>query len=111
MNKIANGRGIAVDLVAEDQVNGLKLIGRRLCRIISKQGNRGVVAMDGVVSAPKQNSQAWTQFQQLYWDATNSRLTTDEGSNVPAALAAAPAAADAVTGHALLNGLPAIWGD
>ena len=111
MSKIANGRGIAVDLTAADQVGGLKLIGRRLCRIISKAGTRGVVAMDGVVEAPKTNNQAWTQFQQLYWDADNSRLTTDEGSNVPAGLAAAPAANGTATGHVLLNGLPAIWGD
>lgn len=112
MSKKVNGRTFAVTLVAGDAINGVKLIGRSLCRIISKDSpTSGVVARDGVVEVAKTNGQAWTQFQQLYWDAANSRITTTAGSNTPAGLAAAPAEATATVGDVLLNGLPAIWGD
>ena len=54
MTKIANGRGIKATLVAADVVGGLKLIGTKMCRIISKSSpTEGVVSLDGVVEGDK----------------------------------------------------------
>ena len=111
MSKLANGRAIAVTLVAADSVGDVKMIGTSACRIISKSSpTRGVVLRDGVVQVTKQG-QAWTQFQNIYWDNGNNRFTTTVGSNVLAGLAAKPSDASSTLGELLLNGLPAVDGD
>lgn len=110
MTKVANGRGIAVTLVADDSVGDLKLIGSLLCRITSKSSpTRGVVHFDGVVEVTK-GTGAWAQFQKIYRTGAGA-YTATEGSNTEVGVAAAPAASGATSGLLLLNGLPAIWGD
>ncbi len=110
MTKIANGRSIKVALAAGDQVGGLKLIGTKMCRIVSKDrsGTSGVVALDGVVKGPKQAGSAWAQFEEIYWDTTNSRFTDASSGNTLAGVAHAPAASGATEGEVLLNGNAAI---
>ena len=110
--KLENGQGIPATLVAGDVVNGLKLIRTKLCRIISKSSpTQGVVSLTGIVRAAKQNNQAWAQFQNLYWDTSESRLTTTASGNTLAGVAVEDTEATATEGKILLNGLPAIWGD
>ena len=43
-------------------------------------GATGTVITSGVVNIAKKTGEAWTQGQKLYWDPSNSWLTTTAGS-------------------------------
>ena len=112
MSKKRNGRVHKTSaLVAGDSVGDVKLIGARVCRIISKKSDtEGVVALDGVVSVTKAAGSAWGLFQAIYRTSAGA-YTATVGSNTLAGVAAAPAESAATSGDLLLNGLPAIDGD
>ena len=113
-DKLRNGQTLPATLVAGDSVGDVKLIGERLVRIISKSSpTRGVVALTGVKEVVKEGAgsgQAWGQFEPLYWDVSESRVTTTASGNVPCGIAAAAANSVDTSGQLLLNGLPAIDG-
>lgn len=63
----------------------------------------GSVATKGVWRLPKNNSQAFSIGQKLYWDATNDVLTITATGNKLAGCAAAAAGASDTEGLVLLN--------
>lgn len=112
MTKIRNAQGIAVALAAANAVGDVVMIGARACRVISKSSpTRGVVSMTGAVTVTKATGRAWTQFENIYWSASNSNFTDESSGNTLAGVAYAPAAAGDTEGILILNGLPAIYGD
>lgn len=68
-------------------------------------GDDLVIVRDGVYSLPKTSAQAWTVGVKLYWDATNSVVTSTAGSNLLIGAAAAAAANPSSTGIVLLDGV------
>lgn len=65
-------------------------------------GASGEVAVEEVWELAKETGVAFTQGQQLYWDATNNRLDATN-TNIPAGKAAAAAASAATTAQVKLN--------
>ena len=65
-------------------------------------GATGAVQIEGVFSVPKASG-AVTQGAKLYWDATNSVLTTTSSGNTIVGVAAAAAASGDATVQILLN--------
>ena len=65
-------------------------------------GATGVVRVKGVFSVPKASG-AVTQGAKLYWDATNSVLTTTASGNTIVGVAAAAAQSGDATVQVLLN--------
>ena len=60
-------------------------------------GEKGALVVDGVVRHAKTANQAVSAYAKVYWDATNSVLTTTVGSNVLAGYAVAAAGASDAT--------------
>jgi predicted RecA/RadA family phage recombinase len=67
-------------------------------------GNRGNFAVRGVHKLAKTTSETWTEGQPLYWDATNSKLSTDLTLGLPIGAVALAAASADTTGYVRLNG-------
>lgn len=65
-------------------------------------GATGPVQIEGVFSVPKASG-AVTQGAKLYWDATNSVLTTSSSGNTIVGVAAAAADSGDATAQILLN--------
>ena len=65
-------------------------------------GATGAVRVKGVFSVPKASG-AVTQGAKLYWDATNSVLTTTSSGNTIVGVAAAAAQSGDATAQILLN--------
>jgi len=65
-------------------------------------GATGAVQIQGVFSVPKASG-AVTQGAKLYWDATNSVLTTTASGNTIVGVAAAAAQSGDATAQILLN--------
>jgi predicted RecA/RadA family phage recombinase len=63
----------------------------------------GVVQLDGVWNLPKKSGDVFTAYQQVYWDSSNTRLTTSSTSNTLAGRVAAAAASAATTADLILN--------
>ena len=63
--------------------------------------------VEGVVTMPKTDSQAWTEGQKIYWDAGNSCCTNvaTAGQLVGVAAAAVAVTTGLVTGQVRLNGV------
>lgn len=59
----------------------------------------------GVVEHAKLAAQAWTEGQQVNWDAGNSRFTTVTTGNFRAGVAGAAAANPSATGIVILSGV------
>ena len=62
------------------------------------------IARKGVFVLPKATGQAWTVGAKVYWDATNSVITTTASGNTLVGAAAEAAIAGAVEGIVLLDG-------
>lgn len=67
-------------------------------------GNRGNFAVRGVHKLAKTTGETWTEGQPLYWDATNSKLSTDATLGLPIGAVALAAASADTTGYVRLNG-------
>jgi predicted RecA/RadA family phage recombinase len=67
-----------------------------------KQGKTGAVHICGVFSVAKATG-AITQGQKLYWNSSNSNLTTTATGNTLLGVAAAPAVSADATAKLLLN--------
>jgi len=65
-------------------------------------GSSGTLACRGVFSVTKLAGAAWTQFERIYYDETNSRFTDVADNNVFAGLACYAALSAATTGYVLL---------
>lgn len=63
------------------------------------------VARRGVFEMAKKTAQAWTAGAKLYWDATNSEVTTTASGNTLIGAAAVAAASADVLGKVLLDGV------
>ncbi|CAN7365668.1 DUF2190 family protein [Acidovorax sp. LjRoot118] len=68
-----------------------------------KAGETGPLRVKGVVELAKLSADAPAQGALLYWDATNSRLTTTSSGNVLAGYAAKAAGNGATTAWLHLN--------
>lgn len=66
-------------------------------------GTVGPLAVQGVFTYNKLNTDTMAQGALVYFDAGNNRLTTTVGSNVLAGIAAAPAAANTTEVRVSLN--------
>lgn len=62
-------------------------------------GKPVVVVREGVFELPKETGQAWTQGDQLYWDAGAKRFTKTAAGNKPIGVAFADAASGDATGN------------
>lgn len=62
-----------------------------------------VLNLTGVWSLPKTTGEAWTQGQQLYWNAGTAKLTTTAGNNLCVAVAWSAAESAAAFGDAKIN--------
>lgn len=82
------------------------LIGTRLgvCLADIDNGSTGPVAMSGVYTVTKLTTDVVTQGAALYWDNTNSRLTTTASGNTYAGYAFAAAGNGVTTVNIKLNG-------
>lgn len=63
-----------------------------------------VLKRKGVFELPKTTSEAWTQGQPLYWNASTKKFTTTAGANTRRGVAWAAADAADTTGEVLLDG-------
>lgn len=70
------------------------------------EGETNVLHRRGAYTLPKVTGTAWTQFQQLYWDASVSKFSTVAAGNLPAGIALEAAADSAATGSVLLADAP-----
>lgn len=66
-------------------------------------GTTGSVQVTGVFNLPKLSTDNVAQGQLLYWDNTNSRLTTTASGNTLAGYAAAPAASGTTSVNIKIN--------
>jgi len=82
------------------------LIGTRLgvCLADIANGNTGPAAMSGVYTVTKLSTDVVAQGAALYWDNTNSRLTTTASGNTYAGYAFAAAGNGVTTVNIKLNG-------
>lgn len=62
------------------------------------------LARRGAFRLPKTTGQAWTVGQKLYWDATNSLVTSTVGSNLLIGIALEAVIAAGAAGIVLLDG-------
>lgn len=67
----------------------------------------GSVQICGVFTVPKLSSDTPAQGALVYWDGTNSRMTTTSSGNTLAGVAAAAAGSGITSMNVLLNGTPA----
>lgn len=93
-----NGTGSTI--AADTVIEFTDMIGVALGDIAN--GASGEVAVGEVWELAKETGVAFTQGQQLYWDATNNRLDATN-TNIPAGKAAAAAASAATTAQIKLN--------
>lgn len=70
----------------------------------STAGDRVNFAVRGVHKLAKTTGETWTEGQPLYWDATNSKLSTDSTLGLPIGAVALAAASADTTGYVRLNG-------
>jgi predicted RecA/RadA family phage recombinase len=70
---------------------------------ISATTGTGVVELNGVWTLPKKSGDVFTAFQQVYYDTTNSRLTTSSTGNTLAGRTDAAYASAATTANVYLN--------
>ena len=63
----------------------------------------GEVQTEGVFTIDKTTSEAWTLGDQLYWDASGSKVTTTASSHQKAGIAAAIAESADTTGPVKIN--------
>ena len=100
--RLAYLNGTSVDISSGDVVLITNRIGVAAADIDADE--TGEVEVEGVHTLTKTAGQAWTLGQQLYWDATNSAITSTAGANQAAGIAAAIATSAATTGPVKLNG-------
>lgn len=67
-------------------------------------GDPVVLSRRGRFTLPKTSAQAWTVGAKVYWDATNSVVTTTASGNTLIGAAAVAAANPSATGVVLLDG-------
>lgn len=81
------------------------LIGKRLGIAIADipDGATGALAVEGIFTVAKLSTDTPSQGALLYWDATNSRLTTTASGNTQAGYAATAAGNGATTVNINLN--------
>jgi len=81
------------------------LVGGKLCipQTDAASGADVAVELVGDFTIASATSQAWTQFQAIYWDDTAKNCTTTVGSNTLVGTAAQPKLAAAATGRVRLN--------
>jgi len=68
-------------------------------------GARVNFIVKGVNTLPKTTGETWTEGQPLFWDATNSKLSTDLTLGLPIGAVAAAAASADTTGSVRMNGV------
>lgn len=85
------------------------VIGTRvgICQTAIAANAQGAAMICGVHNVPKLNTDNIAQGALVYWDATNSRMTTTASGNTLAGSAANAAAANTTTVNVLLNNTPA----
>jgi len=93
--------GTSVDIDSGDVVLLTNRIGIAVVDI--EADDSGEVQIEGVFELTKTTGQAWTVGQQLYWDATNSAVTTTAGANQAAGVAAEIVASATATGNVKIN--------
>lgn len=100
--------GEVIDYTAgADKTSGQPvLIGTKIgvCLADIANGSTGPVAMSGVYTVTKLSTDVVTQGAALYWDNTNSRLTTTASGNTYAGYAFAAAGNGVTTVNIKLNG-------
>lgn len=70
-------------------------------------GGSGYLELTGNYALPKAAAQAWTLGVKVYWDATNSVVTTTASGNTLIGVAAVAAASADTVGEVRLNGVAA----
>lgn len=103
--------GVALDCVAPagGVVSGVALLVNTILVVPATTAAAGQPYsgyLEGVYELPCATGTAWAQFDTLYWDTANARLTTTAGSNTKVGFAAAPKAAGLATG--LIKLLPQV---
>jgi predicted RecA/RadA family phage recombinase len=100
-------RGDVIDVVAGGTISaGDFIVSGRLCGVAAcdaESGDTYALHRVGVFTLPKTTSEAWTLGQQLYWNSSTSKLTTDSSKGIVAAVAAAAADSADTTGDALIG--------
>ena len=89
------------DLVSGTFVQAGKLSGVATGDV--KSGASGVAERFGVFTLPKTTGAAWSQGDQLYWDATGKKFTKVATGNAQVGVAFADAASGDATGQVLLG--------
>ena len=75
-----------------------------VCQNTAAEGEDLVVVTQGVFDLPKTSAQAWTIGQKVYWDATNSVVSSTATGNSLIGVATEVAANPSDIGRVRLNG-------
>lgn len=106
MSKVGVQDGVTINVVAgADVTAGTVLEGAAGIGVWTQDtlsGATGAVLIEGVVELAKETGVVFTALDALFWDAVNDRLDKT-GTNIPAGLAAAPAASGDTVARVKLN--------
>ncbi|MCB5199025.1 DUF2190 family protein [Loktanella sp. TSTF-M6] len=105
-NFIQQGENVTVTAAA-DVVSGQFLAVGALTGVAqgdAATGEEVVLVRRGVFALPKASAQAWTVGAKVYWDATNSVMTTTASGNTLVGVAFTVAANPSDLGDVLLDG-------
>lgn len=104
VNYSNSGSAIAVGAVVVLST-GLMKLGIAIAAIAATTGT-GELSISGIHTLAKKTTDTWVLGQLIYWDASNSRLTTTSSGNTVAGSAASVGANTDTTGRVLLNNMP-----
>ncbi|ABE64068.1 conserved hypothetical protein [Nitrobacter hamburgensis X14] len=104
-NFIQPGDTITVPAPADVVSGAVVLVGKLfgVANFDAKSGEDVEISTKGVFTLPKTSAQAWTVGAAVYWDATNSEVTTTSTSNTLIGHAVAAAANPSATGTVRLS--------
>jgi predicted RecA/RadA family phage recombinase len=104
-NFVQTGDTITVPAPADVSSGDLVMVGKLfgVAAFDADSGDDVEITTKGVFTLPKTSAQAWTVGAAVYWDATNSVVTTTSTSNTLIGHAVAAAANPSATGIVRLS--------